>query len=243
MPGRRHSVRDRLETPARDLFEMLAAGDFNRPVAGLSADPAGSALLICGCFQMDGPPADSLLAALPPVIHIGEMSGEVGPWLGQTIRLLTYESFADRPGTATVVNRLCDALFVYLLRGHLAALPEDRASWLRALVDPQVGAALRLMHDAPAEPWTVSSLAVAVGMSRSAFAARFVHVVGEAPMAYLTRWRLEKAAALLQPGTAAVNRVAAAVGYHSTAAFSKAFKRIVGVAPGAYRRGLRSGAA
>lgn len=241
MPGRGHTLVDRPGTPARALQEMLAAGEFARPIE--AAPPEGSTLLICGCFRLAGLPTNALLAALPPMIHTREMGSDVGPWLAQTIKLLTYESLADRPGTATVVDRLCDALFVYILRSHLAGLPDDEASWLRALVDPQIGAALRLMHDAPATDWTVASLATAVGMSRSALAARFGQVVGIAPMAYLTRWRLEKAAAMLHQGAAGVSQVASSVGYDSGAAFGKAFKRIVGVAPGAYRRGARVSAA
>lgn len=242
-PGLGHSVRDRLETPDRDLLEMLSAGDFSWPVNAAPSDPTSSTMLICGCFKLDGLPTSALLTALPPVIHLREMSNQAGPWLAQTIKLLTYESFADRPGSETVVDRLCDALFVYILRSHLAALPDNETSWLRALVDPQIGQALRLMHDQPLTAWTVGSLAIQSGMSRSAFAARFGKLVGETPMKYLTRWRLQKAAAMLNPGNAGVSEVASTAGYESIAAFSKAFKRIIGVAPGAYRRGTRSTAA
>jgi AraC-like DNA-binding protein len=239
-PGRGHALRDRPQTTTRDLFEMLAAGEFTRPDSGPLPDGAEWTTLICGCFQLDHLPDNALLAALPPVIHIRETSSDVGPWLAQTITLLTYESHAERPGAATVVNRLCDALFVYILRSHLAALPENNASWLRALVDPQLGEALRAMHEHPATGWTVRSLAAGVGMSRSAFAARFAGVVGETPIQYLTRWRLQKAATMLQPGDADVSAAAASVGYESIPAFSKAFKRIIGVSPGAYRRGVRA---
>jgi AraC-like DNA-binding protein len=102
---------------------------------------------------------------------------------------------------------------------------------------------MRLMHEQPERSWTVRMLAAGVGMSRSGFAARFAQVVGEAPVQYLTRWRLQKAAALLTTRNTDVAEVAAAVGYESTAAFSKAFKRSVGVTPGAYRRGRRGAAA
>lgn len=239
-PGRGHVLRDRPHTPTRDLFEMLAAGEFTRPDSRPPPDAAEWTTLICGCFQLDDLPSNALLAALPPLIHIREMSSEVGPWLAQTITLLTYESLAERPGTATVVNRLCDALFVYILRSHLAELPENNANWLRALIDPQLREALRAMHENPATNWTVRSLAAGVGMSRSAFAARFAGLVGETPIQYLARWRLQKAATMLHPGDADVSTAASAVGYDSIPAFSKAFKRIIGVSPGAYRRGVRA---
>jgi transcriptional regulator GlxA family with amidase domain len=170
------------------------------------------------------------------LIHVRGGDTAAGPWLAQTIRLLADEATADRPGATTVVNRLCDALFVYALRSHLATLAEDETTWLRALVDPQVGAALRMIHAEPAAPWTVAKLAAGAGMSRSAFAARFTDLVGEAPMGYVTRWRLRTAAIALRATRRDVAEVAASAGYESTAAFSKAFRRLIGEPPGAYRR-------
>src|SRR5207237_7021539 len=128
-------------------------------------------------------------------------------------------------------------LFVYVLRRLLAELPRDEKSWLAALVDPHVGPALKSIHEKPAEPWTVADLASRAGMSRSSFAAHFAKVVGEAPIEYLIRWRLRKAAGMLRMGTAGIAEIAANVGYDSEAAFSKAFKRCIRVSPGAIRRG------
>jgi transcriptional regulator GlxA family with amidase domain len=179
---------------------------------------------------------DRLISALPTLIHVRGGDSAAGPWLAQTIRLLADEATADRPGATTVVNRLCDALFVYLLRSHLATLPQDETTWLRALVDPQIAAALRMIHAEPAAPWTVAKLAAGAGMSRSAFAARFTDLVGEAPMGYVTRWRLRTAAVALRATRRDVAEVAAAAGYESTAAFSKAFRRLIGEPPAAYRR-------
>ena len=236
--GKAHTLRDAPDSAARPLEEMLAAGAFCAPARGTP----GATHLICGAFRFDDLRGDVLLGALPPVIHTHELAGEVGPWLGQTVKLLAHESGGEHPGSETVVNRLADALFVYVIRSVLARLPPGEASWLRALVEPHVGAALRLIHEAPAEAWTVASLAARVGMSRSAFADRFARAVGESPMQYLIRWRLQKAAGLLRGGAAGIGEVAARVGYESDAAFNKAFKRTMGVTPGAYRRSLRAGA-
>ncbi len=237
-PRQVHSLRDRPDTPTVDLNRLLAAGVFG-PAASSSvtSDPGPNAThLICGCFQFEDMRHNLLLSALPTMIHTREFASEVGPWLAQTIKLLEYESLSDRPGMATVVDRLCDAMFVYVLRSHLASVGNDESNWLRALVEPQIGVALQLLHDEPGRAWTVGTLAKRVAMSRSAFAARFKQVTGEPPMQYLARWRLQKAASMLRTGEFDIADVATRTGYESSAAFSKAFKRTMGLAPGAYRR-------
>jgi AraC-like DNA-binding protein len=235
-PGRSHALRDAPGSPARELSDLLAEGAFDPRHAIDGSDDGDSAYLICGCFRFADVRGDRLVSALPTLIHVRGGDTAAGPWLAQTIRLLADEATADRPGGTTVVNRLCDALFVYALRSHLATLGEDETTWLRALVDPQIGAALRMIHAEPAAPWTVAKLAAGAGMSRSAFAARFTELVGEAPMAYVTRWRLRTAAIALRATRRDVAEVAASAGYESTAAFSKAFRRLIGEPPGTYRR-------
>jgi AraC-like DNA-binding protein len=230
--GQGHALRDAPGSALRPLGELLAEGAFQAPVQGTP----GSTHLVCGCFQFDDVRGDILLSSLPAVVHTHEMHSDAGPWLAQTVKLLAYESARDLPGSATVINRLCDALFVYVVRSVVAKLPEGQASWLRALVVPQVGAALRLMHENPGDAWDVATLAARVGMSRSAFAEQFNEVVGETPMKYLHRWRMRKAARMLRAGEAAISEVALRVGYESGPAFNKAFKRAMGAAPGAYRR-------
>lgn len=230
-PGYSHSLRDRPDSPTRDLGEMLASGAFQSQAVGMDA----SAHLICGCFRFQDLRHNPLVSALPSVIHARDAGDEAGLWLAQTLRLLSYESLSERPGKATVVNRLCDALFVYIVRSHLAALPVGESSWLRGLGERAVGTALGLMHEQPAKPWTLAELASQVRLSRSAFAVRFRSTVGDTPMQYLSKWRLERAAAMLRDG-AVVEEASAAAGYESVAAFSKAFKRHLSVPPGAYRR-------
>jgi AraC-like DNA-binding protein len=230
--GYAHALRDAPRSRAVPIEELLAAGAFCK--RGKWRDDGTQ--LVCGCFRFDDLRGDTLLASLPTVIHTHELQSEVGPWLAQTVKLMAYEVSSGQPGSETVLARLCDALFIYVIRSVLSGLPDDRASWLRALVAPQVGAALRLMHERPDERWTVATLATRVGMSRSAFADRFAAVVGEGPLHYLARWRLQKAAGLLRRGDAGTAEVAARVGYDSAAAFNKAFKRTMGVTPGAWRK-------
>jgi AraC-like DNA-binding protein len=238
-PGRAHTLRDSLRTRPRPLSEWMESGAFS-PLSGDAGRGAeAGALLVCGCFRFEDEGSEALISALPPVIHSGELPGDVGPWVAQTIKLITAESAVQGPGTATVVDRLCDVLFVYLLRSYLSESAQRGPSLLRALADPPIGASLRLIHESPDKAWTVPSLAARVGMSRSAFAARFADAVGETPMRYLTLWRLRKAAGMLRAGRASIAEVAAHVGYDSEASFNKAFKRSMGVAPGVYRRASR----
>jgi transcriptional regulator GlxA family with amidase domain len=157
--------------------------------------------------------------------------------LHATLNMLASEMAEPAPGSELVVNRLADVLFIQCIRAYIGSQSEAcKTGLLRAIFDQQIGVALKSMHNKVADPWTVASLAAASGMSRSAFAVRFKEMVGETPLEYLTAWRIHKASALLQKGDQKLFEVAKSVGYDSDAAFSKAFKRIVGVAPREYRR-------
>jgi AraC-like DNA-binding protein len=231
-PGHGHTLRSDPHAPVRDVLELLAEGALCRPAAGSTP---GDAQLVCGSLRFDDPHG-TLLAVLPTVLHARATAGGAVPWLAHTIDLLSYESSGDRPGNATVVNRLCDALFVYLLRSHLASRSDGPASWLRGLDDPQIRAALALIHDRPDQAWSVATLANRVGMSRAGFAARFADLVGQTPIRYLTQWRVQKAATMLRGERRSIESIARHVGYESPVAFAKAFKRFTGLPPGAYRQ-------
>lgn len=157
-----------------------------------------------------------------------------GAW--PPVRQLAHEVARPRPGGAFVITRLADLLVIHAIRAWLERDSLSGSGWLRALRDPQIGHALNLIHRDPTRDWTVASLGAAVSLSRSSFAERFARMVGESPMRYLTRWRMELAASRLRDGTEIVGDVARRVGYRSEAAFSRAHKRIVGRSPGAMRR-------
>jgi transcriptional regulator GlxA family with amidase domain len=145
------------------------------------------------------------------------------------------------PAYRLVVNRLADVLFIQMLRARIASRAEPcNKGWLQAVFDPQIGLALKSMHENVAAPWTVETLAAACGMSRSAFAQKFKDLVGETPLEYLTNWRMQKATAFLRDGNKKLFGVAKSVGYDSDAAFSKAFKRVFGVAPKKYAGNFKS---
>ena len=197
------------------------------------------AVFVCGKIVFEDPAGHPLLAALPRVVLLRGGATSLVDWLDPTLRFIASEAASTRPGAQTVVSRLADILFVQIVRAHLTTVAPGASGWLGALADAQIGAALGLIHENPGRGWTVQSLAASAGMSRSAFAVRFNRLVGEPPLHYLTRWRMQKAQRLLRDGRASLSTVAASVGYDSEAAFSKAFKRAVGAAPGTYRRQQR----
>ncbi|MEZ2296729.1 AraC family transcriptional regulator [Variovorax sp. RCC_210] len=156
-----------------------------------------------------------------------------------TLQLLAMETGQPGLGSSLLVSRLADIVFVQAVRAHVAAHGESQTGWLAALGDARIGPALRAMRKDIARNWTVASLGAAASLSRSAFAQRFRKRVGQAPFEYLTQWRMFKAGNMLGQGNAAVGTIAEAVGYDSEAAFSKAFKREKGMAPGAWRAAAR----
>jgi AraC-like DNA-binding protein len=157
--------------------------------------------------------------------------------LHNTMQALASEMAEQAPGSEVVATRLAEVLFIQVLRAHIASEPERNKGWLRGIFDPQVGAALSAVHDSVSKPWTVESLAAAATMSRSAFAVRFKELLGQTPLEYVTEWRMQKAMQLLQQRDKKLIDVARSVGYESDAAFSKAFKRVVGANPGEYLKG------
>lgn len=193
---------------------------------------------VCGFLGCDSRPFNPLLDALPRLVH-APVSVTSRQWVASLVDAAVRIG-DDDAGREALLAKLAEVMFVEALRSHLSLLPDDSRGWLAGLRDPQVGAALRLMHGRPAEPWTLARLARDAGMSRSALAERFTAYVHVPPMQYLARWRLQLAAGLLSSGTVNVAQAASAVGYQSEAAFNRAFKREVGEAPGAWRRGQSS---
>jgi AraC-like DNA-binding protein len=157
-------------------------------------------------------------------------------WLQSTLRFLNTEARELRAGGETVITRLADILVIQAIRSWISTDPQAQTGWLGALRDKQIGRAIALIHRDPARDWTVASLASAVGMSRSAFAARFTELVGEPAMHYLSRWKMHAALTWLKESDAPLSQLASKLGYESEAAFSRAFKRLMGVSPGAARR-------
>jgi transcriptional regulator GlxA family with amidase domain len=191
---------------------------------------------VCGFLGCDARPFNPLLDALPRIVH-APISAESRRWLDSLVGMAVRASGGGGAGQEAMLAKLAELMFVEAIGSYLDRLPADARDWLAGVRDPQVGAALRLMHGRPADPWTPDRLARDVGMSRSSFADRFAAYVGIPPMQYLGRWRLQLAARMLETRTVSVGQAAAAVGYQSEAAFNRAFKRVLGQAPGVWRRG------
>jgi AraC-like DNA-binding protein len=194
------------------------------------------ARIVCGFLGCDERPFNPLLTALPTVIHLSAAGPQAtSGWLGTLLNIAVSESGSARAGGENVLARLSELMFVEAIRRYLETLPPAQTGWLAGLRDPAVGQALAALHGQPAEPWTVERLARLVGLSRSVCAERFTELVGQPPMQYLALWRMQLASRLLVEG-GQVAAVAGAVGYESEAAFSRAFKKLVGQPPAMWRR-------
>jgi AraC-like DNA-binding protein len=208
-----------------DRYEILRHGQGGTPTT-----------LICGAVRFDHPSARNLLEIMPGTIHIEASSSPQMDWMQSTLRLMAAEAKELRPGGEAVITRLGDILVIQAIRSWIETDPAAQTGWLGALQDRQIGRAISLIHRDPARAWTVASLARELAMSRSAFAARFTELVDEPVMQYVTRWRMQVAVNSLKEEGATVAELAHRLGYRSEAAFARAFKRVIGVPPGAIKR-------
>jgi AraC-like DNA-binding protein len=220
---------------AREFFGAMAAGRLPPVVIEGGGGPQ-RVELVCGFLGCDAGPFNPVLAALPRLVHLRRPEEPAADRLASLVDFALAETRERRSGGQCVLLRLSELMFVEVVRRYLASLPAEESGWLAGLRDPTVGRALALLHARPAEPWTLEKLAREVGASRSALAERFARLAGQPPMQYLASWRMQLATCLLAEGDAKVLGVAAAVGYESESAFSRAFKRIVGVPPARWRR-------
>ncbi|RJG07800.1 AraC family transcriptional regulator [Noviherbaspirillum cavernae] len=231
--GTPYVLRDKAGTPTVSCTSVV------RDRIGGVVDLGGGgtpATVICGWFTFDELSAQPLVELLPTVLHVRMDQARVHA-LQATLQLLAMETEQPGLGSSLVISRLADIVFVQAIRAHVAASGDAAPGWLAALSDRKIGPALRAMHRDIAKSWTVESLASIATLSRSAFAMRFKERVGESPLEYLTRWRMFKASCMLRQSNRSLGEIADVIGYESESAFNKAFKRAMGLAPGAYRRG------
>ncbi len=233
--GHNHLMTDVPGTSTRPIADINTVDEFGRGHLVVSGGGAETRL-ICGTVSFDESSVHPVLSMLPPLIHVRDHGGRLASAVETMIGLIADEMRQPGAGSETVIARLTDALVVYVLRHHVAELPDGEGGWLGALKDPPIREALGLIHREPGRSWTAADLASIVGMSRSSFFKRFAAAVGETPAQYLTRWRIHLATRLLRTGELSVSAVAHEVGYATEAAFSNAFYRMVGMRPGAYRR-------
>jgi AraC-like DNA-binding protein len=191
---------------------------------------------ICGYFGCERHAERLFLAGLPPMVKINIRRDSAGVWLENLVHHLVSEAVTKRPGTSVLLSRMAEALFIETLRRYMEELPPEQTGWLAGARDPVVGAALALLHRKPCHQWTLEGLAAEAGASRSVIAERFARFLGEPPLTYLARWRMQLAARQLQTSRKTILQLASDVGYESEAAFNRAFKREFGLPPAQYRR-------
>jgi AraC-like DNA-binding protein len=232
--GHPHSLYDDPTSPLTRLVHL----DYN-PQRGYAVvfreGPGPKPLLLCGAFHFDYPNNFPLLHRLPNLIHVRGTQGRVEEGFSDIVRMIARESASQRHGADVMLNRLTELLFIHVIRLWIDQQAEASVGWVGALRDQTISTALGLIHQSPAHKWTVSELAEAVALSRSAFSARFAELVGEPPMTYLTRWRMLRATRLLK-NDVGMETIAELLGYESEPAFRKAFKREIGIPPAQYRR-------
>src|ERR671914_954880 len=234
--GEGHVLRSEPDVPAPGILDLereVVSDRYEILRHGGGGTPTG---LICGAVRFAHPAAGNLIEILPRTIRIEAASSPRLEWMHSVLRLMASEAGELRPGGEAVITRLGDILVIQAIRAWMESDPAAQRGWLGALQDPQIGRAISHIHRDPARNWTVASLAHELAMSRSAFAARFTERVGEPVMSYVARWRMQVAVAALKDEGATVGELADRLGYRSEAAFSRAFKRVMGVSPGAIRR-------
>jgi len=231
-----HRLRSDLDAPSEPLFDIPVELVSERYEVMRFGGGGEQAHVTCGVVEPDHASTRRLIAQLPEVLHVDAWDDGDASWLYGTLRLMTREAAALRPGGEMVMTRLADVLVVQTIRAWLESAPEARQGWLAALRDEQVGRALMAIPRDPGAEWGVDSLAREVGMSRSAFSARFTDLVGDSVMRYVADWRMQLARTHLGRSTEPLSAVARRYGYQSEAAFSRAFKRAFGTAPGAVRQ-------
>jgi AraC-like DNA-binding protein len=210
------------------IYRGVALGPDGAPVEDATSN------VVCGFLGCDLRPFNPLIATLPRMLHIRANASR--EWITRTILQAVNESESRRPGSEAVLQRMSEMMFVDAIRHHLDSLPDGADGWLAGLRDRFVGRALTLLHAEPGRDWTIEGLAEAVGLSRSALHERFVALIGQPPIQYLTQWRMQLGAKLLRETHATVASIALDVGYDSEAAFTRAFKRSVGEPPARWRR-------
>ncbi|MEO3781882.1 AraC family transcriptional regulator [Actinocorallia sp. B10E7] len=239
--GARHGLASAPGMPSRHFDDGLKR-TLIRPTGELVIEgPGARTRILCAGYGYDTDLAHPVLSLLPPVLHVATARPENGPWLRTLLDLLAHET-GDRTatGSGTAAVRLLDLLLIHVIRTWLDTAADTGdgppPSWLNGLRDPLTARALAALHERPGHPWTLEALAATVNVSRATLARRFTRHVGEPPLSYLTRWRIELAARRLRETTLPAATIAREVGYTSEYAFNRAFHRIQGCPPGRYRR-------
>lgn len=238
--GDGHGLRGREDADYVPLGTLLSPPPWNDIPVVHHGGGGKTTHIVCGFLQCDELFCAPVLRHLPRLIHVNPGVAGHNRWLADTIRHTAEEVLNSRPGSYSMLSRLTELMFVEILREHMRTLSDGDVGWFAAVNDPVVGTALRYLHTAPLEQWTVQRLAQKVNVSRSVLADRFKLLLQQPPMQYLSHWRLQLAAAQLKTTNTPIKTVADRIGYDSEAAFSRAFKRRFGSPPADWRRRQRA---
>lgn len=244
--GEPHILRSALDVEPSSAETMLADHVNNAPGEVLTLRFGGEGAvtrMLCGFLACDETRSNPLLSMLPQLFKVDMRGDARSAWIESTLQFAALEAAESRAGSALVLGKLSELLFVEAIRRCIDAMPATHEGWLAGVRDRFVGRALAMMHAQPSHAWTVDELARKVGLSRSALAQRFNELVGQPPMQYLTRWRLQLAAQELTTAAKPLIAIATQVGYESEAAFNRAFKREFGMPPSSWRKAREVAAA
>jgi len=219
--------------PRQALTEQLFVVQCGAPRVG-APGPMPETVVFSGQMRFNLDAMHPLRAMLPAIMHAGELA-QRDPAVPALLDAMEREVHMERVGSCGILSRLADVLAASIIRGWVERVPEQPEGWMAALRCPRLGAVIAALHRHPERDWTVASMAALCGASRSSFAAAFVKFMGEPPAKYLTRLRMAEARRWMSDEGLRVSSAAQRLGYESEAAFSRAFKRVMGVAPSAAR--------
>lgn len=230
-----HSISHSDTPPVADQFELTRASLLVDNTNSTSNSSSPETSLICGYFDFDSPLANPLLNAMPDVLHIKNEDPGRSSRMNSILRFITTETESDLPGSDAVVDKLSEILFIHVIRAFMLQ-QESNTGLLSALAHPQINKSIQEVHRRPEFQWSLESLAVIAGMSRSSYASHFKKLTHITPMQYVTEWRMQLAYDHLRNGSEPVSQIAENAGYYTEASFRKAFKQHMGVTPGGVRK-------
>ena len=230
-----HDMNDHPATTIRPLQELLINHPMTPDRRFCYGGGGSLTTMLCGAFQIDHPKVNLMGMLLPPLLHIRSGGDRASAQLRALTRCIETELKISRPGEQAIVTRMAEAFLMRAIRDYVLSSSNGDHGLPAILRDPSIARVLGLIHERPGHGWTVDALANEANLSRSGFAARFKLRVGATPQSYLQRYRFSKAVQLLRTTDAKIYEIAQRVGYDSESSFSKAFKRLMGKSPGAYR--------
>jgi AraC-like DNA-binding protein len=234
--GERHTMSDELDSPVTGLDQLIADHPLDADARLQCGGDGLRTRLLCGGFALGDPMPAPLLELLPPILTMDPGSASISAWIDPVFALVRDEASRTTPGAQVIFAKLADVFLAQALRAYLTGA--GQAGLLRppSERDPRIDKAAALIREQPTRPWTLQALAREVGMSRTLLTTRFRAALGESPMRYLARVRLGQAAGYLRTADLSIDTIAIRTGYGNNASLSKAFKRELGISPGAYRR-------